>query len=334
MEGGDIFDCIDVNLQPAFNHPLLKDHKIQMEPSSFPIGMDVKSASPHHVSQAQPPLVSCPRGTIPILRNHLRHPISSKSIDKVLGNDKQQEAVGIKYRDNDIYGTWAIINVYEPKVKNDSKDLSATSIEIYNGSGPEEAIVAGYSVSPSLSGDSFARFHISWDDGLHKKSCYDHTCPGFVQVSHKFGLGARLQPVSVYNGPQYAITVLMFKDPRTKNWWVVYGEDNTPVGYWPSSLFTYIKDKGNTAFWGGHVSGPTASTDSPQIGSGHFASEGYGKSAFIKNIQIIDKNNKFFNPDDNKAFPGTSNSFKYTVDGYGVDKYGMHIYYGGPGDLV
>jgi hypothetical protein len=70
--------------------------------------------------------------------------------------------VGIKYRDNDIYGTWAIINVYEPKVKNDSKDLSATSIEIYNGSGPEEAIVAGYSVSPCLSGDSFARFHISW----------------------------------------------------------------------------------------------------------------------------------------------------------------------------
>jgi hypothetical protein len=70
--------------------------------------------------------------------------------------------VGIKYRDNDIYGTRAIINVYEPKVKNDSKDLSATSIEIYNGSGPEEAIVAGYSVSPSLSGDSFARFHISW----------------------------------------------------------------------------------------------------------------------------------------------------------------------------
>ncbi|XP_051191460.1 protein neprosin-like [Lolium perenne] len=334
MEGGDIFDCVDVNLQPSFNHPLLKDHIIQMEPSSFPIGMDVKSASLHHVSQAQLPLVSCPRGTIPILRNHIRYRISSKGIDEVVGKDKQQEEVGIKYQHDDIYGTRAIINVYEPKVKNHTKDLSATSIKIYNGSGREEAIVVGYSVSPSLSGDSFARFHVSWDDGLLKKPCYDHTCPGFVQVNHNVGLGGRVQPISVYNGPQYVITVLMFKDPKTKNWWVVYGEENTPVGYWPSSLFTYIKDRCESAFWGGQVSGPTASIDSPQIGSGHFASEGYGKSAFIKNIQIIDRNNKFFNPDDNKALTGSSNSSKFMVDGYGINKSGMHIYNGGPGDLV
>jgi hypothetical protein len=115
---------------------------------------------------------------------------------------------------------------------------------------------------------------------------------------------------------------------------VVYGEENTPVGYWPSSLFTFIKDKGDTAFWGGHVSGPTASTDSPQIGSGHFASEGYGKSAYIENIQIIDKYNKFLNPVDSKAFAGSTNSDKFTVDGFGMNKSGMHIYYGGPGDLV
>jgi hypothetical protein len=68
-----------------------------MEPSSFPIGMDVKSASPHHVSQAQPPLVSCPRGTIPILCNHIRYRISSKGIDEVVGKDKQQEVSFIIY---------------------------------------------------------------------------------------------------------------------------------------------------------------------------------------------------------------------------------------------
>jgi hypothetical protein len=70
--------------------------------------------------------------------------------------------VGIRYQHDDIYGTRAIINVYEPKVKNHTKDLSATSIEIYNGLGREEAIGVGYLVSPSLSGDSFARFHVSW----------------------------------------------------------------------------------------------------------------------------------------------------------------------------
>ncbi|PON65527.1 hypothetical protein TorRG33x02_270590, partial [Trema orientale] len=27
---GDIFDCVDFNKQPALNHPLLKNHKIQV----------------------------------------------------------------------------------------------------------------------------------------------------------------------------------------------------------------------------------------------------------------------------------------------------------------
>uniref|UniRef100_A0ACD5ZA72 Uncharacterized protein n=1 Tax=Avena sativa TaxID=4498 RepID=A0ACD5ZA72_AVESA len=334
MDGGDIFDCVDVNLQPAFNHPLLKDHKIQMEPSTFPIGMNVELPSPHHtISQAQPPIVSCPRGTVPIRRNNIRTHIASKSIDEEIGKDKQHEAVGIQYRHDDIYGTRAIINVYEPKVKNGSKDLTASVIKIYNGSGLVEAIVAGYLVSPELSGDNFARFHVAWDDVIGNKSCYDHTCPGFVQVSHEFGLGGRLRPVSVYNGPQYFITVMMFKDPKTKNWWVICCQENTPIGYWPSSLFTYIKDKGETAFWGGRVSGPTASEGSPPVGSGHFAEEGYGKASFIRHIQIVDKNNKYVNPDFNKAFPSSSFSGKFTVDGNGVDNYGMHMYYGGPGNL-
>ncbi|EOA22656.1 hypothetical protein CARUB_v10003358mg [Capsella rubella] len=32
-EDGDIIDCVDIYKQPAFDHPLLKDHKIQMKPS-------------------------------------------------------------------------------------------------------------------------------------------------------------------------------------------------------------------------------------------------------------------------------------------------------------
>ena len=39
---------------------------------------------------------------------------------------------GTKNYDN-VYGASAIINVYEPKVKKDSKHLSATGIQIDNG---------------------------------------------------------------------------------------------------------------------------------------------------------------------------------------------------------
>uniref|UniRef100_A0ACD5ZEP7 Uncharacterized protein n=1 Tax=Avena sativa TaxID=4498 RepID=A0ACD5ZEP7_AVESA len=336
MGSGDIFDCIDVNLQPAFDHPLLKGHKIQMEPSSFPLGMDIKSPSQHVISPAQPPIIECPIGTIPILRNHRRDHITRQDIDEVAVTNNQQEEAGIEYRDDYIYGTRAIISVYEPKVKKDCKDLSASGLNINSGpeGGQADTIGAGYSVSPSLSGDGYARFHVAWDEGVLNKSCYDLTCPGFVQICHNFGLGERLQPVSVYNGSQYVITILIFKDPNTKNWWLIWGEEKTPIGYWPNSLFTYIKDKGSYAFWGGHVSGPTASTDSPQIGSGHFASEGYSKAAFIKNIKIVDGNNTLVNPGDKKALAGTTSLSKFTVDGYEIDKDGMHTFYGGPGDLV
>jgi hypothetical protein len=86
--------------------------------------------------------------------------------------------------------------------------------------------------------------------------------------------------------------------------------------------------------WGGHVAGPTAISDSPQMGSGHFAFEGYGKAAFIKSIQIIDEHDKLVTPNENRVMVGSSDVRKYTVDGYGIDKFGMHMYYGGPGNLA
>ncbi|XBI32553.1 hypothetical protein VPH35_055991 [Triticum aestivum] len=334
MEDGDIYDCIDVNLQPAFNHPLLKNHTIQMEPSSFPIGLNIKSSFPRVVSQAHLSIVKCPRGMVPILRNGRRDQISAHFIDQAISKDAQLEEAGLKYFD-DLYGVQATINVYEPKVKKDSGDLSQTGIQIDNGpKGHMDSINACYSVSPSFYGDTFVRFHVGWRDGVQNKSCIDHDCPGFVQVSHNVGLGGRVKPVSVYNGPQYVIHILIFKDPKTHNWWLAYGKDKTPVGYWPSSLFTRLKDKGNFSYTGGHVSGPTASSDSPQIGSGHFASEGYGKAAFIKDIQIIDNDNKLVTPNEEKAIRGSSDVRKYTIGNYGVDDHGVHMYYGGPGNFV
>uniref|UniRef100_A0ACD5ZH99 Uncharacterized protein n=1 Tax=Avena sativa TaxID=4498 RepID=A0ACD5ZH99_AVESA len=243
---------------------------------------------------------------------------------------------GIRYLLDDVYGTRATISIHEPRVKTNNKDDSASWIQINRGPkfGLADGIGTGSAVSLSSSGDSFTKFHVGWQLGALNQTCEDHNCPGFMQVSHNVGLGGRIHPVSIYNGPQYVINVLIFKDPKSKNWWVAYGENNTPIGYWPSSLFTYLKDRGDSAYWGGYVQGPTASSDSPQMGSGHFASEGYKKAAFIKNIQIVDGNNKLVTPNNNKANPGSSVLSKYTSDGYGVDNHGLHVYYGGPGDLV
>ncbi|CAM0909234.1 unnamed protein product [Alopecurus aequalis] len=288
-EDGDVFKCIDINTQPALEHPLLKNHKIQMKPTSY----------------------------------------SSE-----LHNWSLSELAGIKTVD-DIYGSQVSINVYEPKVKEKTEDFSASWVLMGNNDNKsDESIAVGSVVWPSLYGDNFARFHTSWHifvaGGKESNSCYDHRCPGFVQVSPSVGLGGRVKPVSVYNGPQYEIQVLLFKDLKTTHGWLAYGENKTPIGYWPASLFTKLKDKSNIAFWGGHLRGPTVQSNFPEMGSGHFASEGFGKAAFVRDIKIVNGNNTYATPNIVKTIASSSRMTCYTVDKFGQDDHGMHVYYGGP----
>jgi hypothetical protein len=57
----------------------------------------------------------------------------------------------------------ATVNVYEPKVKKDSEDLSQTGIQINNRpKGQIDGIVVCYSVAPGHGGDRFSRFHVVW----------------------------------------------------------------------------------------------------------------------------------------------------------------------------
>ncbi|XP_043717896.1 uncharacterized protein LOC122665827 [Telopea speciosissima] len=65
---GDILDCVDFFKQPAFSHPLLKDHKIQMKPSFFPKGEANNTSSATEPLQIILRREKCPQGTVPIRR--------------------------------------------------------------------------------------------------------------------------------------------------------------------------------------------------------------------------------------------------------------------------
>ncbi|PNT67911.1 uncharacterized protein LOC106866407 isoform X1 [Brachypodium distachyon] len=333
IEDGDLFKCIDINQQPTLKHPLLKNHKVQMKPSSYPYELDNRSLSVATNSSAQLPAISCPRGTIPMLHG-------SKGYTKKFGGFRRRKGrqhkgphgeLAIIKTIDDFYGSRVSINVHEPKVKEKTEDKSASWVLLLNSQNVShrEAVGAGSIVWPSFSGDNFARFHITWSDSAHDNLCFDHRCPGFVQVNSRIGLGSRIQPISVYNGPQHFIDVLLFKDLKTKDWWVALG--GTPIGYWPSSIFSHLKDKATEAGWGGHVHGPTVQSNFPQMGSGHFGWEGFGKAAYVSNIKIIDENNKYYTPNNDKTFARSSKPSCYPIDNFGQDEGGMHLYYGGPG---
>ncbi|XP_006649130.2 uncharacterized protein LOC102707288 [Oryza brachyantha] len=324
---GDVYNCVDIYKQPALNHPLLKNHTMQMEPSSYPLDLDIQSIMSSNISEADFPDVKCPARTIPILLN-------DNSSKAYVPNGLQEEYAAIKYwDDNNFYGTRATLSVHEPFLARENGDHIASWTHLSNG--PEE-IGTGSIVWPSFSGDRFARFHIRWVDSSNKP-CYDFRCPGFVQVSEVAAIGGRITPVSVYNGPQYVITVMLFQDRKTKDWWLARLDKSSAVGfralgYWPRRLFTSLQEKATFAFWGGWVRGPTVSSDPPPMGSGRFAKEGYRKAAFVKAIKIANRDNNFVNPNAGKGTPVTTRPPCYTVDGFGVVDAGMHAFFGGPGE--
>ncbi|OAY78336.1 hypothetical protein ACMD2_24542, partial [Ananas comosus] len=158
----------------------------------------------------------------------------------------------------------------------------------------------------------------------------DERCHGFVHVNPARALGARIEPVSSYGGNQYGVHLLIHKDRETGHWWLEYGDDLKPVGYWPESLFTGLKNPASLLNWGGHVLSPS-SEKSPPMGSGHFPHEGFGKAAFVREVLIVDKGRHLVLPILENLDPMSSNYDCYRVDTLMYNGDGITFYYGGPG---
>ncbi|CAN1144396.1 hypothetical protein LINPERHAP2_LOCUS14066 [Linum perenne] len=67
VSGKETIDCVDIYKQPAFNHPLLKNHTLRSKPSSYPARsnsrVSAKLTQKWHESGE-----FCPEGTVSILR--------------------------------------------------------------------------------------------------------------------------------------------------------------------------------------------------------------------------------------------------------------------------
>ena len=102
------------------------------------------------------------------------------------------------------------------------------------------------------------------------------------------------------------------------------------VGYWPKALFTGLADHAMEIYWGGEVHGPV--NDSPQMGSGHFAVEQYGRACFMANLEISKEGNGFVDADTVELTPFSTSDcytslFRGRIRGAPRDM----MYFGGPG---
>lgn len=355
---GDIIDCIHISHQPAFDHPLLKNHTIQFRPNYHPEGLfDENKMVSSKSSEGLKPVKQlwhlngkCPKGTIPMRRTKKEDVLRASSVknygrkkkfnvfrpnsaepDLITQNGHQH---AIAYVDEDkYYGAKATMNVWEPKIQQ-SNEFSLSQIWVLGGSfdGDLNSIEAGWQVSPDLYGDTNTRLFTYWtSDAYEATGCYNLLCSGFIQINNQIAMGASISPISDYHGSQYDISILLWKDPNEGNWWMQFGNNNQVIGYWPSFLFSNLADGATLIEWGGEVVNSEADGQhtTTQMGSGHFPGEGFSKASYFRNLQIVDGSNQLRVPRDVKTFTEQSNC--YNVQTWKNGKWGTFFYFGGPG---
>ncbi|KAJ4840186.1 hypothetical protein Tsubulata_002934 [Turnera subulata] len=193
---------------------------------------------------------------------------------------------------------------------------------------------SGHEVSPDLYGDNYPRFFTYWtSDAYQATGCYNLLCSGFVQTNNKIAIGAAISPRSSYNGRQFDIGIMVWKDPKHGHWWLEFGS-GLLVGYWPSYLFSHLRGHASMVQFGGEIvnSRSRGYHTSTQMGSGHFAGEGFGKAAYFRNLQVVDWDNNLLPLTNLHLLADHSNCYDIRQGRNNV--WGTYFYYGGPGRNV
>ncbi|GLJ25780.1 hypothetical protein SUGI_0493600 [Cryptomeria japonica] len=351
---GDVIDCVAIHQQPGLHHPLLRNHKFQdfpTRPSSIEAraNRSLQSGPAHAFQTWHLTGPSCPHGTVPVRRTTVGDLMRVASPEKygkkskktrlwvsqkpsVTDGNGHEHAIAF-VKGGEYYGAKASLNVWEPHIEAPG-EFSLSQMWVLSGSfdGSDlNSIEAGWQVSPELYGDNMPRLFTYWtSDSYQETGCYNLLCSGFIQTSESVAIGAAINPVSSFNGPQYDITILVWKDPKEGNWWMELG-DGTLVGYWPSSLFTHLSDHATTVEWGGEIVNTQQGGDhtSTQMGSGHFANEGFTRASYFRNLQVVDADNSL--QDIESVSTLAEDSDCYNIQSSVNADWGTHFYFGGPG---
>ncbi|XP_039143158.1 uncharacterized protein LOC120280384 isoform X2 [Dioscorea cayenensis subsp. rotundata] len=360
-EDGDVIDCVDIYKQPAFDHPLLKNHTIKVSPSFVPTNGDTSASSIMNsslpFSQVWHKSGSCPNGTIPIRRILRQHLLNASSLERygkkpmniitkcdfhildytfALGIQHYHSTAALIASGFSYTGAKADINVWNPPVEADDE---YTTGQMTLTSGPfnnSDTIEVGWMVNPSVYGDRRTRLFIYWTNDSGKSSgCFDLLCPGFVQVNKDVLLGGAIEPTSSYYGQQYVIPLEVVKDFEQDVWWLITRNetDTLTIGYWPCDMFISMYHIAEMLMWGGDVYSPRMHTGrhtATAMGSGHFSSEHWSMASYIKQPRMRDYSMTY-------KYPYPSSPFTLEVDCYSAENYAEVLfteplfYYGGPG---
>ncbi|XP_042446366.1 uncharacterized protein LOC122031307 [Zingiber officinale] len=338
----DLFDCVDMYKQPAFDHPLLKNHTLQLKPSSLPKGIKLAKVKPASFYGFND---TCPFGTILIHRAHKQDLIESLHLRnqfraQVIADNpiaKGSHYAIIQTEHGPFYGAYAKMATYKlPDLQ--AGQTSSSTIYLFGDTNVPNnelnVIQAGWHVSTVLYNISYPRFFTYWtSDGYEKIGCGNLLCAGFISTTNIYGSGSFIPEFSTYDGEQKYLAILIARDSITGSWWVTY-DDRLPLGYFPKELLPKMDDYSDAIQMGGHVYSPL-NVPSPPMGSGHPTNEGRNKAAYFIQVQSVDQSN---NLDLNVYYVRSKfdidNYYNIADDHYANDKDKYVFAYGGTGGFT
>jgi len=339
---GSYFDCATVESQPGAQ--ALGGKVIAEAPSPATAGVEAETDAEHAASPLTLGLtdkfgnaVSCATGTIPMQRVSLDRLTKFATLDKFLakrpdgsggGGSTQvasrQYAYGTQTVAN--HGGNSVLNLWNP---NANFSISQQWYSKGSGSGLQ-TLEGGWIKYPPKFGNSSVTF-IYFTPDNYTTGCYNLDCAGFVQTNSNWALGGAWSSYSTSGGAQKIFT-LQWKLYQG-NWWLYLkgSGDIEAVGYYPGSVYKggAMTTGAARALAGGEVA-PNGTTW-PPMGSGAFASSGYGYAAYQRNIFYINTSEasvwSSLTPIETAH---SCYTIAYTPSSSG-GSWGTYFYFGGPG---
>ncbi|KAK9733466.1 hypothetical protein RND81_04G069400 [Saponaria officinalis] len=325
-EYGDVYDCIDFYRQPAFDHPLLKNHTFYPEMrSTYTSNEDEKRCSDIMANVVLKD-GGCPKGTVPIRR------VSKEEFYKIHRFTNSYATSGIQPKPGTHYaviqtnsnpstvtysGEGGTFNAYN--ISLEQSQYSAAEFLIQND---DDRIKAGWMVNPTVNKDNHARIFGYFDAG--QSHCFNTLCPGFVAVRKDIYLGIPLTPLSVRGEMPYYFQMRIHQDIVNGNWWLnVCGED---IGFWPKQIFTTMSNTATLVAVGGEAYSPI-DRPLPPMGNGYYPVQSMRLSAYCSHIVFVDGNHRIIDHPETARY--TDDPHYGIIDAGVTNPFGRLIFFGG-----
>uniref|UniRef100_A0A1S4DMQ9 Neprosin PEP catalytic domain-containing protein n=1 Tax=Nicotiana tabacum TaxID=4097 RepID=A0A1S4DMQ9_TOBAC len=211
----------------------------------------------------------------PLLKNHDIYP----KIKPILASTLQNSDTSAAHEANESSGIWLKERGCPFETSNNNSELKRTSI---SSQGYKLAIVQ----IPNNPNNKFSSAEMSaslWNPRIESQQ---HTaCRLKIQKgSDNLQTGWRVDP-TLY-GDNKTRYFVHFQDLANGNWWLLFGESNEQVGFWPQRLFSNMASFATSVEWGGVAYSPP-SVSEPPMGSNCFPIGDPNYDAYCRRLNIL-----------------------------------------------